>query len=204
VQVAAETLRRRLREVGRAGKRAKPAAKADAPPRVEGLARIRPVCGQLPAEAALFFADELEISLWPKGGYQEGPKAAQVAGPPPGANEKRSVAGAVGRRRGTPVQRGWWRKTRGVVLGLLRALDRASPAPHFPRLYAVAADSELHPAPAVERGLAAPPAVSCSSCRPIARRPARLSALWARPPRRVPALTSATGGGRWPGMWDRS
>lgn len=43
---------------------------------------------------ALFFADELEISLLPKGGYQWMPKAEQVEGMTPGTNEKRSLAGA--------------------------------------------------------------------------------------------------------------
>jgi hypothetical protein len=48
----------------------------------------------LRAGVALFFADELEISLLPKGGYQWMPKAEQVEGMTPGTNEKRSLAGA--------------------------------------------------------------------------------------------------------------
>src|SRR5207244_794330 len=116
VQVSAETVRRWLHELGWVWKRAKLAAKDDDPQRVEKLARIRYTLEHLPARAALFFADELDISLLPTVGYQWMPKGEQLEVLPPGTNEKRSLAGALDMRRGTIVQRVWWRKTHGLFL----------------------------------------------------------------------------------------
>ena len=74
VRVSSETMRRWLHELGWVWKRAKLAAKDDDPQRVEKLARIRLVCERLQTKAALFFADELDIQLLPKVGYQWMPK----------------------------------------------------------------------------------------------------------------------------------
>src|SRR5262249_14363047 len=63
VQVSVETIHRWLHDLGWVWKRAKLAAKDDDPQRVEKLARIRYTIEHLPARAALFFADELDISL---------------------------------------------------------------------------------------------------------------------------------------------
>ena len=68
LQVPAETPRRGPRESGWVWKRAKPAAKDEDPQRVERGARVRCVFAPLPATAALFFADELDIALLPKVG----------------------------------------------------------------------------------------------------------------------------------------
>ena len=78
VRVSAETVRRALHELGWVWKRAKLAAKDDDPQRVAKLARIRYTWEYLPAQAALFFADELDISLLPKVGYQWMPKGEQL------------------------------------------------------------------------------------------------------------------------------
>ena len=87
--VSAETVRRWLHALDWEWKRAKLSAKDDDPQRVEKLARIRYAFEQLRAGAALFFADELDISLLPKVGYQWMPKGAQVEVRTPGTNEKR-------------------------------------------------------------------------------------------------------------------
>jgi len=71
IPVSAETVRRWLHELGWEWKRAKLRAKDDDPERVEKLARIRVAFEQLRAGAALFFADELDINLLPKVGYQQ-------------------------------------------------------------------------------------------------------------------------------------
>src|SRR5713101_6089673 len=77
--VSAETVRRWLHELGWEWKRAKLIAKDADPQRVEKLARIRMAFEQVGAGLALFFADELDLSLLPKVGYQWMPKGAQVA-----------------------------------------------------------------------------------------------------------------------------
>jgi transposase len=157
VQVSAETMRRWLHELGWVWKRAKLAAKDDDPQRVAKLARLRCVFEYLPTTAALFFADELDISLLPKVGYQWMPKGEQVEVWTPGTNEKRYLAGALDMRTGTIVHRVWWRKTHGLFLDLLQALDRAYPAAQFSCLYVVVDNYKIHKAQAVERWLAAHP-----------------------------------------------
>jgi transposase len=155
VQVSAETMRRWLHELGWVWKRAKLIAKDDDPQRVEKLARIRSVFEHLPAKAALFFADELDISLLPKVGCQWMPRGEQVEVPTPGTNEKRYLAGALEMRTGTIVYRVWWRKTHGLFLDLLQALNRAYPAGSCTHLYVVVDNYKIHKARAVEQWLAA-------------------------------------------------
>jgi transposase len=157
VQVSAATVRRWLHELGWVWKRAKLAAKDDDPQRVEKLARMRFVFEHLQAKAALVFADELDIHLLPKVGYQWMPKGEQVEVLTPGTNEKRYLAGALDMRSGTLVHRVWWRKTHGLFLDLLQALDRTSPAFQFAHLYVVVDNYKIHKAHAVEQWLAAHP-----------------------------------------------
>src|SRR5262249_24749837 len=95
IAVSGETVRRWLHELGWGWQRAKLVAKDADPQRVEKLAQIRLTFEQLWEGAALFFADELDISLLPKVGYQWMPKGAQVEVLTPGTNEKRYLAGAL-------------------------------------------------------------------------------------------------------------
>jgi transposase len=176
VQVSTETMRRWLHELGWVWKRAKLATKDDDPQRVEKLARIRLVFERLQAKVALFFADELDIHLLPKVGYQWMPKGEQVEVPTPGTNEKRYLAGALDMRSGTIVHRVWWRKTHGLFLDLLAALDQAYPPLLFTHLYVVVDNYKIHKAQAVEQWLAAHPRVEllflptyCPKASPIER-----------------------------------
>jgi transposase len=157
VGVSAETLRRWLHELGWVWKRAKLAAKDNDPQRVAKLARIRSVFEHLPTKAALFFADELDIHLLPKVGYQWMPKGEQVQVLTPGTNDKRYLAGALDMQTGRIVHRVWWRKTHGLFLDLLQTLDRTYPAAQFSCLYVIVDNYKIHKAQAVERWLAAHP-----------------------------------------------
>lgn len=155
--VSAETVRRWLHELGWEWKRAKLVAKDDDPQRGEKLARIRDAFEQLRAGAALFFADELDISLLPKGGYQWMPKGEQVEVLTPGTNEKRYLAGALEVTTGTITHCVWYRKTTGLFLDLLDILDRAYPASAFTRLSVVADNAKIPHAGEVEKWLVAHP-----------------------------------------------
>jgi transposase len=157
IQVSAETLRHWLHDLGWEWKRAKLVAKDDDPHRVEKLARIRLAFEQLRAGAALFFADELDISLLPKVGYQWMPKGEQVEVMTPGTNEKRYLAGALDLTAGTITHCVWYRKQTGLFLDLLEALDRTHPAPLFSHLTVVADNAKLHHAQKVQQWLAAHP-----------------------------------------------
>jgi transposase len=176
VQVSTETLRRWLHELGWVWKRAKLAAKDDDPQRVEKLARIRLVFERLQAKAVLFFADELDIPLLPKVGYQGMPKGEQREVLTPGTNEKRYLAGALDMRTGTILHRVWWRKTHGLFLDLLQALEGAYPSGRFTHLYVVVDNYKLHKAQAVAQWLATHPRVEllflptyCPKASPIER-----------------------------------
>jgi Winged helix-turn helix len=70
VQVSADTLRRWLHQLGWVWKRAKLVARDDDPEQISKLARIRFCFENLGRQAALLFADELDIHLLPKVGYQ--------------------------------------------------------------------------------------------------------------------------------------
>lgn len=176
IMVSAETVRRWLHELGWEWKRAKLVAKDDDPQRVAKLARIRWAFEQLRAGMALFFADELDISLLPKVGYQWMPKGAQVEVLTPGTNEKRYLAGALNVSTGTMTHRVWYSKTTGLFLDLLNTLDRTYPAPAFRRLAVVADNAKIHHAGEVEKWLAAHPRFEllylptyCPKANPIER-----------------------------------
>jgi len=157
IAVSAETVRRGLPALAWEWKRATLVAKDDDPQRVEKLARIRLAFEQLRAGAALFFADELDISLLPKVGYQWMPKGTQVEVMTPGTNEKRYLAGALNISTGTTQHCVWYRKTTGLFVDLLDTLDRAYPAPQFTCLSVVADNAKIHKAEEVTKWLAAHP-----------------------------------------------
>jgi transposase len=174
--VSAETVRRWLHELGWVWKRAKLIAKDDDPQRVAKLARIRSVFESLQAGTALLFADELDISVLPKVGYQWMPKGEQVEGLTPGTNEKRYLAGALDITTGTTQHCVWYRKTTGLFLDLLQQLDTAYPATSFRRLSVVVDNSKIHKATEVEKWLACHPRfallffpTSCPRANPIER-----------------------------------
>jgi transposase len=157
IRVSAETMRHWLHELGWEWKRAKVAAKDDDPQRVEKLARIRLAFEHLRAGVALFFADELDISLLPKVGYQWMPKGEQVEVMTPGTNAKRYLAGALELTTGTITHCVWYRKQTGLFLDLLETLDRTHPAPLFSHLTVVADNAKIHHAQKVQQWLAAHP-----------------------------------------------
>jgi hypothetical protein len=165
-----------LPELGGVWKRAKLRAKDDDPQRVEKLARIRYAFEQLRAGVTLFFADELDIHLLPKVGYQWMPQGEQGEVMTPGTNEKRHLAGALDITTGTMTHCVWYRKTTGLFLDLLQTLDRTYPAPLFLRLSVVVDNAKIHQAVAVQKWLAAHPRFEllylptyCPQANPIER-----------------------------------
>jgi transposase len=157
ITVSAETMRHWLHELGWEWKRAKVAAKDDDPDRVTKLARIRLAVEQLRAGTALFFADELDINLLPKVGYQWMPKGQQVEVMTPGTNEKRYLAGALNLSTGTITHCVWYRKQTGLFLDLLDTLARSHPVPLFSHLTVVVDNAKIHKAQKVQQWLAAHP-----------------------------------------------
>jgi transposase len=176
IVVSGETVRRWLPALGWVWKRAKLRAKDDDPQRVEKLARIRYAFEQLRAGVALFFADELDIHLLPKVGYQWMLKGSQVEVMTPGTNEKRHLAGALDIRTGVISHCIWYRKTTGLILDLLQTLARTYPARTFGHLSVVVDNAKIHHAAAVAKWLAAHPRFEllylptyCPQANPIER-----------------------------------
>jgi putative transposase len=157
LRVSAETVRRWLHALDWRWKRAKLSAKDNDPERAAKLARIRFVAETLRPRAVLLFADELDIGLLPKTGYQWMPQGTQVEVLTPGKNEKHYVAGAWDWRTGTVHYCQGPRKTNQLFRDLLDTLDRRYAASRYERIYVVVDNYCIHKAQAVERWLATHP-----------------------------------------------
>jgi transposase len=156
-RVSAETVRRWLHALDWRWKRAKLVTKDNDPQRVAKLARIRLLWESLGPRQALLFADELDIALLPKPGYQWMKKGTQVTVMTPGKNEKRYLAGAWDVRTGQVPHRVGARKTNGLFRDLLDTLAAAYPARRFDRICVVVDNYKIHKAQAVDHWLAAHP-----------------------------------------------
>jgi putative transposase len=157
IQVSAETVRRWLHGLGWRWKRTKLSAKDNDGERTAKLARIRLAAEALRPRRALLFADELDIALLPKSGYQWMPNGTQAEVLTPGQNEKHYLAGAWDFRTGAVHYRFGPRKTNQLFRDLLDALDRRYPVRRYDRVSVVVDNYKIHKAQAVERWLAAHP-----------------------------------------------
>ena len=148
-----ETIRRTLHQLGYAWKRTRHSARDDDPARVSKLARIRHLAETLPRKAALFFADELDIHLLPKLGYEWMLKGTQKEVERPGTKQKNYLAGALNYVTGKLIGVGGEQKNRFLFIRLLEAIDRACPAQKFTKIYVVADNYKIHKAQAVVQWL---------------------------------------------------
>jgi putative transposase len=155
LEVSAETVRRWLHSLGWRWKRTKLIAKDNDPERAAKLARIRWVAEALRPRQALLFADELDVALLPKSGYQWMPKGTQVEVLTPGKNEKHYLAGGWDFRAGTVHYRFGPRQTNQLFRDLLDTLELRYPARRYDRIYVVVDNYKIHKAQAVGRWLAA-------------------------------------------------
>ena len=125
VAVSAATLRRWLHQLGWVWKRVKLVARDDDPERIVKLARVRFYAENRTRRAVLVFADESDIHLLPKVGYQWMPKGEVVEVITPGQNQRRYLAGALNHLTGRVVSCIGEGKTAGLFLALLEVLDAA-------------------------------------------------------------------------------
>jgi putative transposase len=157
IQVSAETVRRWLQSLGWRWKRAKLAAKDNDPERVSKLAHIRFVWETLRSRDVLLFADELDIQLLPKIGYQWMPQGTQVEVMTPGQNEKHYLAGGWDSRTGVVHHCCGARKTNQLFRDLLDTLEVRYPASRYERIYVVVDNYKIHKARPVQDWLVAHP-----------------------------------------------
>ena len=157
LHVSRETIRRALHTLGYAWKRARHVARDDDPERVSKLARIRQLIEALPKNAALFFADELDINLLPKLGYDWMLRGTQREVMTPGTNQKSYLAGALNFVSGKMLSVVGEQKNRWLFIDLLKRIERACPAQKFARVYVVVDNYRIHKARAVVEWLATHP-----------------------------------------------
>ncbi len=176
VRVSRETIRRWLQDVGYVWKRARHVARDDDPERIAKLARIRTIIDGLRSSEALFFADELDIHLLAKIGYQWMLKGTQTEVMTPGTNRKHYLAGALNYVTGKMLAITGERKDRWLFIDLLQLIDRRCPAAKFTRLYVVCDNYRIHTAKAVEAWVALHPRFElvflpayCPQANPIER-----------------------------------
>jgi putative transposase len=176
LEVSASTLRRWLHREGWVWKRAQLVARDDDPERLEKLARIRHIYETLGKREVLLFADELDIHLLPKVGYQWMPKGETIRLVTPGQNQKHYLAGALEPKTGRMVHCLGTRKTNVLFRALLDRLEEHYAKARFAKVYVVVDNSGIHKAQAVERWLAEHPRFAllflptyCPQANPIER-----------------------------------
>lgn len=157
LQVSAETMRRWLHGLGWCWKRAKLVTKDNDPDRMPKLAHIRFIWETLRAREALLFADELDIHLLPKTGYQWMPQGTRVEVMTPGKNEKHYLAGGWDVRTGIVHHCFAARKNNQLFRNLLDTLHLRYPARSYDRIYVVVDNYSIHQAQPVQDWLAAHP-----------------------------------------------
>jgi putative transposase len=174
--VSSSTMRRWLHRLGWVWKRAQLVARDDDPERIPKLAGIRHTLETLGKRAILLFADELDIHLLPKVGYQWMPQGETVQVVTPGQNQKHYLAGALELKTGRIVHCTGFRKTNELFRALLDTLERRYPKARFDQVYVVVDNYGIHKAKAVERWLAAHPRFTllflptyCPKANPIER-----------------------------------
>ena len=119
-----------------------------------GSGAYRGGTGACHAPAALVFADELDIHLLPKVGYQWMPKGEIVEIITPGQNQKRYLAAALDHLTGHVTSCVGERKSALLFIELLKELDRSYPADTYQRLYVVVDNFRIHKAKAAVQWLA--------------------------------------------------
>ena len=176
IVVSSSTIGRWLHALGWVWKRAQVVARDDDPQRVEKLARIRHVLETLGKRAVVRFADELDIHLRPKVGYQWLPTGATVKRVTPGQNQKHYLAGALEPKSGRIVYCTSLRKTNALFRALLDPLEWRYPQAQCATVSVVVDNYGIHKARAVARWLVAHPRFKvlflptyCPKANPIER-----------------------------------
>jgi transposase len=151
--VSADTVRRWLHQMDWVWKRAKLVARDSDPERLTKLAAIRFCFENLSRRAVLLFADELDIHLLAKVGYQWMPKGEVVEIVTPGQNQKRYLAGALDALTGKVIHYIGERKTAVLFLELLKAVEHSYPMASYKEIFLVVDNFRIHKAKVVRQWL---------------------------------------------------
>ncbi len=150
IKVSCETVRLELKAAGYVWKRAKLKGRDDDPQRVRRLARIRLLIENQRPDELILFADELDIDLLPKVGYQWMLKGAQLEVRTPGKNWKHYLAAALNPATGQTYYVLGPNKNNVLFRRLLDHL-RQSFGKRYRKIYIVCDNYSIHKAKAVAR-----------------------------------------------------
>jgi transposase len=175
IELSRETVRIELKAAGYQWKRAKLKARDDDPERLRRLARIRQIIEQRRPCELILFADELDIELLAKVGYQWMLKGTQLEIPTPGKNQKHYLAGALDPWTGQIYYLLGPRKNNVLFRQLLQLLAEQF-GEHYTQIYVVVDNYSIHKAKAVGHWLAQHPQFDlvflpsyCPKANPIER-----------------------------------
>lgn len=152
VEVSRETVRLELKAAGYVWKRAKLQGRDDDPERAKRLARIRLLCENQRPDELILFADELDIDLLPKVGYQWMPKGTQLEVRTPGKNQKYYLAAALNPATGQIYYVLGPKKNNALFRKLLDHLQKTF-GKRYRKIYVVCDNYKIHKAQAVNRWL---------------------------------------------------
>lgn len=165
-----------MHQLGFVYKRARHIALDNDPERAAKLARIRHIVESLPTNAAVFFADELDIHLLPKLGYEWMRRGTQTEALTPGQNQKAYLAAAWNYATGKVLSVTGEKKDRHLFINLLASINRSYAATKFQKVYVVVDNYRIHTAKDVTQWLAHHPRIElvfwpsyCPRANPIER-----------------------------------
>jgi transposase len=175
IKLSRETIRQEVRAAGYVWKRAKHKAPDKDPQRAAKLARIRYLFENQRPDELILFADELDIDLLPKLGYQWMLKGTQLEVETPGQNQKSYVAAALDPRTGELYHVVGPNKNNVLFRQLLDLILKKAPK-RYRKIYVICDNYRIHKAKAVDKWLAAHPRLSlewlptyCPQANPIER-----------------------------------
>ena len=148
IEVSRETVRLELKAVGYVWKRAKLKGRDDDPERAKRLARIRLLIENQRPDELILFADELDIDLLPKIGYQWMLKGTQHEVWTPGKNQKHYLAAALNLATGKTYYVLGPKKNNALFRRLLDHLQRTF-GKGYRKIYVVCDNYRIHKAKAV-------------------------------------------------------
>jgi transposase len=101
----------------------------------------------------LLFADEMDINLLPKLGYEWMRRGIQTEVMTPGKNRKRYLAAALDKVTGKVLHVTGEHKTHALFISVLERVERAFPSSVVSRIYVVPDNYKIHKTPEVESWL---------------------------------------------------
>ena len=175
IKLSRETIRQEVQAAGYVWKRAKHKAPDKDPQRAARLAHLRLLFENQRPDELILFADELDVDLLPKLGYQWMLKGTQLAVETPGQNQKSYMAAALNPQTGEMYRVVGPRKNNFLFRQLLELILKKAPK-KYRHIYVICDNYRIHKAKAVDAWLATHPRLSlewlptyCPQANPIER-----------------------------------